>query len=199
MTKNPQLVKLAQRHPAFEALYKAWALPLMKFLVSRMGGDRQAAEEVFAQTVLAAWKGWHSFEHKSTYFTWVCKIGLRKMADYYKDQINDRSHLIYPTVQRLADYESSELSMEEKMAIHQLRVALGQCLNLLPDRSRELLKLKYWQDLTNKAIAQTLGISERAVEGQLYRSRLALKEIIVTEHPELLKSLGHKSLLGLQK
>ena len=196
MRKNPQLVKLAQRHPAFEALYKAWALPLMKFLVSRMGGNRQAAEEVFAQTVFAAWKGWHSFKHKSTYFTWVCKIGLRKIADYYRDQINHRSHLVYPTLQRLSDYESSELSMDEKMAIRQLRAALGQCLNLLPDEKRQLLKLKYWQDLTNCTIAETLGISERAVEGKLYRSRLALREIIVSEHPELLESPKHKSRLN---
>lgn len=199
MHKNPQLSKLAKRHPTFEAMYKVWALPLMKFLVSRMGGDRQAAEEVFAQTIFAAWKGWHSFEHKSTYFTWICKIGLRKVADYYRDQINDRSHLIYPTVQKLAAYESSELSMEEKLAIHELRVALGECLNLLPDEKRQLLKLKYWQDQTNQAIAETLGISERAVEGKLYRSRLALREIIAAEHPELLNSPKRRFQLGFQK
>src|SRR3990167_8673681 len=53
----------------FQVIYKKLALPLTKFIVKRVGGDQDAVEEVFSRTLEAAWKGWNSFEHKSTYFT----------------------------------------------------------------------------------------------------------------------------------
>lgn len=163
---------------AFQVVYKRLALPLMKFIVKRVGGDQEAAEEVFSRTVTAAWKGWNTFERRSSYFTWLCRIALNKAADYYRDQVNQRSKIITPTLKRLAQYKSDELSPEKKLILEELRQNVGECLDLLPADKRRLLWLKYWKELTNHEIAKLLGISERAVEGRLYRARAAMAEII---------------------
>ena len=154
------------------------ALPLTKFIVKRVGGDQDAVEEVFSRTLEAAWKGWNSFEHKSTYFTWLCRIALNKAADYYRDQVNERSRIITPTFKRLAEYKSSELSPEEYLVLEELKVGVNDCLNLLPYKTRRLLWLRYWKELTLFEIAKMMGISERAVEGRLYRARATMEEII---------------------
>ena len=38
-------------HKSFVIAYRNFALPLMKFIVKRLGGNQEAAEEVFARTV----------------------------------------------------------------------------------------------------------------------------------------------------
>ena len=162
----------------FQVIYKKLALPLTKFIVKRVGGDQDAVEEVFSRTLEAAWKGWNSFEHKSTYFTWLCRIALNKAADYYRDQVNERSRIITPTFKRLAEYKSSELSPEEYLVLEELKVGVNDCLNLLPYKTRRLLWLRYWKELTLFEIAKMMGISERAVEGRLYRARATMEEII---------------------
>jgi RNA polymerase sigma-70 factor, ECF subfamily len=187
MDQTPrQAKKLARKHQSFAALYKIFALPLMKFLVKKMGGNQQAAEEVFSRTIVAAWEGWHTFENKSSYFTWVCRIGLNKMADYYREQVHQRSVLVVPTLETLANIKDKGLLPEEKLALMELRASIRECLAILPPEKRRLIYLRFWQELTIKKIAGILGISERAAEGQLYRAKLTLKEVISTKRPELI-------------
>ena len=151
-----------------------------------MSGDSQAAEEVFARTWSAAWQGFSQFRHKSSYFTWICRIGLNKIADYWHDQINDNSRWVAPLLKEWGTGDTRSLSPEEKMTLAELRASLRECMNLLPDNKRRLLQFHYWYDLTLKEIATKLGVSERAVEGRLYRAKKVLKKILHTEHPELL-------------
>ena len=180
---SPQDKSLKYRTFAF--LYRKFQLPLMKFIVKRMGGNQEAAEEVFSQTVEAALKGWYTFEHKSTYFTWVCRIALNKMADYYRHQINERSIFIAPGFEILAKIGSNQLNPEERMALDELKKCVLECIMLLPPGKRRLLYLKYWKDLSHKEIAKLMGLTERAVEGQLYRAKQTLKTVIQQTYPEL--------------
>lgn len=185
MTKSPHCSSaiLSQKHQSFATLYKSFALPLMKFLVKRVGGDQKAAEEVFSQTIVAAWQGWNTFESRSSYFTWVCKIGLNKIADYYRSQVNQRSTFIAPTLENLADIKENRLNPEEKIVLQELKNSVKNCLMLLPAEKRQLLYLRYWEELTLGEIAKLLGITERAAEGKLYRARLAFREIYSATYP----------------
>lgn len=157
----------------------------MKFLISRMGGNKEAAEEVFSQTVVAAWRGWHTFEHKSSYFTWVCRIGLNKMADYYREEINRRSTFIVPTLQSWANIKDNNLLPDEKLALDELKNAVRNCLLLLPEDKRKLLYLRYWKGLSLKEISQVYAVSERSIEGKLYRARADFREIVQNKYPNL--------------
>jgi RNA polymerase sigma-70 factor, ECF subfamily len=169
MRRNP--------HIPFENVYKKLALPLTKFVVKRIGGNEEAVDEVLSDTMTAAWKSWNSFEHKSSYFTWLCRIALNKIADYYRDQININSGIVVPLFGNLNIPDDKSLTPEEKISLQELRKSVDSCLNLLPYEKRRLLWLKYWEDLSYNEIAKILGISERAVEGRLYRAKDAFSEI----------------------
>jgi len=161
----------------FENVYKKLALPLTKFVVKHIGGNEEAVDEVLSATMTAAWKGWHSFEHKSSYFTWLCRIALNKIADYYRDQVNNNSGIIVPLFGNLNIPDDKSLSPEEKISLQELRKSVDNYLNLLPYEKRRLLWLKYWKDLSCDEIATILNISERAVEGKLYRARHAFAKV----------------------
>lgn len=158
-----------------------------------MGGNTDGAEEVFSQTIEAALKGWYTFEHKSSYFTWICRIALNKMADHYRQQVNERSMLIAPGFEILANIGSSELNPEERMALEDLKLAVVECIKLLPPEKRHLLYLKYWKDQSYQEIATIMGLTERAVEGQLYRTKQILKLIIEEKYPELTPAYLHNT------
>lgn len=155
----------------FESVYKKLALPLTKFIVKHIGGNEETVDEVLSETFVAAWKGWKSFEHKSSYFTWLCRIALNKIADYYRDQVNRNSGIIVPLFGNLNIPNDKSLSPEEKISLQELRKSVDNCLNLLPYEKRRLLWLKYWEDLSYTEIAKILNISERAAEGRLYRAK----------------------------
>ena len=174
---------------SFVVIYKNLALPLMKFLVKRTHGDQDAAEEIFSRTMIAAWQGMHAFEHKSQFFTWVCRIGLNKMADYYREQIHRNSLLVAPTLEEWANIKNTGLHHEEWIILEDFKADVRECLHLLPYDKRKLLYLRFWRGLTLKSIATITGGSERAVEGKIYRAKMELKEIINLRHPELVKNV----------
>lgn len=175
-------------YQSFEVLYKKFALPLMKFLVKRMGGNQNAAEEIFSQTMFAAWKSYHTFEHKATFFTWICRIALNKMADYYRAQIHEHSIIIAPALEEIAHLEDrNNLSPEEYFVLLELRRSVKECIEMLPEDKKRLLYLRFWKDLSIKAVAEILGVSERSVEGKIYRAKQELKSILSVKHPELAK------------
>ena len=155
----------------FEKVYKKLALPLTKFIVKAVGGNEDVVDEVLSETMTAAWKGWNTFKHKSSYFTWLCRIALNKIADYYRDQVNRNSGIIVPLLGNLDIPNNKDLSPEEKLVLDELKVSVNKCLNFLPYEKRRLLWFKYWKDLSYNEIAKILGISERAVEGRIYRAK----------------------------
>jgi RNA polymerase sigma-70 factor (ECF subfamily) len=162
----------------FAKLYKQFMSPLTRFVFKRIGSDPEMADQIVTETFTAAWKGYKTFKHKSSFFTWLCRISLNKIADYYRDQINRRSKLIYPTLKQWSKIEDlkgcNPLSMpEEILILNELRDKVNQVLNLLPEEKRKLLQYKYYRDLSYKEISLELKISPRAVEGKIYRAKKA--------------------------
>ncbi len=171
----------AKTHALLTSLYQSLGRKILATLLKRNGGDLVVAEQVLQDTFVAAYSSFHTFHHKSSYFTWLTRIALNKMADYYRDQVNRRSKLIVPTLKQLATYEDPSLSLEEKYSLHELQSQVNSCLNLLPYEYRQLLQLKYYQDLSNTEICLQLNLSPRSLEGKLYRAKKALGKLYSSE------------------
>ena len=178
MDKNPHAPH------SFVVIYKELALPLTKFVIKRMGVPEDRAEEVVEETFVAAWRGWNAFEHKSTYFTWLCRIALNKIADYYRDQIHHKSSIIVPLIEALTDVDHKYLSPEETLALEDLKKSVNKCLDSMSPQKRMLLQYRYWYDLSYKEIGKILDISERAVEGRLYRAKEEFSEVYSSKFSE---------------
>lgn len=155
----------------FEKIYKELALPLTKFVMKRMGADEKEVEEVVEETVVAAWRGWNTFQHKSSYFTWLCRIALNKISDYYRDQVNKNSRIVVPIIEAFTEADPKSLSPEESLILNELKKSVNRCLDLMSPEKRKLLHFRYWYNLSYGEIGKILGISERAVEGQIYRAK----------------------------
>ena len=150
---------------------------ILRFLLKRSGGDHEAAREAVQETWVAALKSYHTFRHKSSYFTWLCKIALNKLADYYRGQVRHQSHFVVPAVEKFNSIFDPSISLEEKLTLDELRNKVNACLNLLPPEYRQLLQLRYYEQLSNRQISLQLRLSIRSLEGKLYRAKKLLAKI----------------------
>ena len=169
------------------AIYKELLLPVTKFVIKRMGASEKEAEEVVEETFVSAWRGWNSFEHKSSYFTWLCRISLNKISDYYRDQINKKSRIIVPIIDALTEADTKSLSPDEALALKDLRKSVNKCLDSMNPEKRKLLQFRYWYDLSYSEIAKILDTSERAVEGRIYRAKEEFEKVWLSfsnSHPK---------------
>jgi RNA polymerase sigma-70 factor (ECF subfamily) len=169
----------------FSSLYSRFGQNVLKFVLKRNGGDLEAAEEILQDTFVAAFKSFHTFRHKSSYFTWLCKIALNKLADYYREQVHATSKIVVPSLKQLNSLLDPSLSLEEKLSLDELRQSVNACLDLLPPEHRRLLHLKYYQQLSGKELCVKLQLTPRQLEGRLYRARHALAKVVSSLYPHL--------------
>ena len=165
------------KDPWFDEQYHKYSPILYKFIAKHLRKDETAVEFVFEETIVAGWKSYKSFKHKSSYFTWLCRIALNKIADYYHDQVNEKSRFFVPLIDSLTYIDRDNLSPEENLSLKELRTSVSDCLNLLPIEKRQLLWFRYWKDYSYEQIGKMMGISERAVEGRIYRAKEEFAEV----------------------
>ncbi len=171
---------------SFENVYTTISSPLTKFIAKKLGSDPEALDEIFARTICAAWKGWGTFRNKSGYLTWFCAIAIKKIADYYREQVHTNSVMISPFLESMAfELQDNDYSPEEITILHEVRASIRECVKLIPPEKRQLIYLRFWGNLTIKEIAKAMNAGERSVEGKLYRAKRLLKQVLESNHPDL--------------
>ncbi|MFC1622212.1 RNA polymerase sigma factor [Patescibacteria group bacterium] len=165
----------------FVLLYRKFAKPLLKFLLKRYNLPLSEAEEIAQETWVAAYKSYHTFENRSKFFTWLCKIAMCRTADYYRKFVNRKSGLISPSLEKLNNLVSSELTPEEEFSLLEVKRNVKRGLRLLPENYKKVLILRYYYDCSYAEIAKELRISVRAVEGRLYRAKKELAVVLARD------------------
>ena len=85
--------------------------------------------------------------------------------------------------QRLSNSGHTEPTTPEAQIVMQSEhEAVLDALGTLSDRDQEILRLKTWEEMPNADIAVALGISERAVEMRIRRSRKRLAAAYERRH-----------------
>lgn len=150
---------------------------VLRLLLKRSGGDVEAAREALQDAWVAALKSYKTFNHKASYFTWVSKIALNKLADYYRGQVRRKSRIFVPSIDKFNELVSPQISIEEKLSLDELKLSVNACLNSLPTEYRQLLHLRYYERLSLQKISLALNIPVRSIEGKLYRAKKKLAQI----------------------
>lgn len=164
---------------AFTLLMRRHKEGLYRF-VRRYVGDADAAMEVVQESFVAAWRALRRFDGRRPFPIWLRAIALNKCRDRGRRQL----------VRRLAfgdkDAESAEAQRqadpspdgEAQLLEKQRRAALDRALARLPGKLKEPLLLTYFEDLSQQAAADLLGVSVKTIETRVYRARQRLAELI---------------------
>jgi len=124
--------------------------------------DHQVAEDLTATTFEKAWRSRNQYRRdRSGFSTWLFTIARNVAVDYYRRRRTD--------VSLQADLPSDAVSLGEAQQHRDDIQQLKRLLAPLPPRERELVALKYGAGLTNRAIAQLVGLSETNVGTILHR------------------------------
>lgn len=158
---------------ALDELYARHGRAILGFLMAHLRDNRQLAEEVLQDVMLAAWNHARDFRGDSRVKTWLLVIARNRALN----AVRRRS----PTwVELHDDYtaydeDTSPLErVERQVQIKNVRLAIEN----LPPHHREILVLVFFDGLSGVEVAQVLGISEGTVKSRLHRAREALRRVM---------------------
>jgi RNA polymerase sigma-70 factor (sigma-E family) len=153
---------------AVTGLYEAHALGLVR-LAYVMLGDRAAAEDVVQEAFGGLYRRWGQLSDKGRALQYVrssvlngCRSALRQPRHA------DIGGVAPPTA---ASAETAALASEERREVM-------HALQLLPDRQREVLVLRFYLDEPEAEIARIMGIRPSTVRSTTSRALTALGRML---------------------
>jgi RNA polymerase sigma-70 factor (ECF subfamily) len=164
-TDNPAgLVAEARRDPAaFAALYDRFVQPVYRYLYRRTGSAADA-EDLTAQTFLAALEALPRYREQGFFAAWLFAIARSKAADYFRGA---KPHAPLELAESRVALEAGD-PLNRMVQREDLR-RLSDLLASLTDDEHELIRLRYVAELTFGEIAAVLGKREDAVKKAIYR------------------------------
>ena len=141
-------------------------------------------EDLVQETFLKAYGRLDSFQHQSSFFTWLYRIAVNTILDSMKRRgrspvqaVEDPEVLATPAPTQISG-PSSGIEREEITRI------THEVLDELPEIFRTVLVMREFEDLAYQDIADVLGIPIGTVESRLFRARARFKERLLQKHPE---------------
>lgn len=142
-------------------------------IVARIVGRPEEARDVTQEVFLQVYRSLHGFRQNARFATWLYRIAVNRALDCARGSKRFRWLPLNEAAVMVADPADSPQTAAEKNA---LQDAAQQVLNRVPVQHRDVLVLKYFQDLSIEEIAEILGISETAAKVRLHRARKVFRD-----------------------
>lgn len=141
-----------------------------------LSGDEAEAQDLVQETFLQAVRSAHRFGGRSNVYTWLHGILLNLTRHYHRD----RKRLVYDeelTRQEPAPPDETPNGLDVEMTVG----ALAEALRRLSGPHREVLILRFYEEMTIQEIAAHLGISKGTVKSRLHYAISEMQRLLPGE------------------
>jgi RNA polymerase sigma factor (sigma-70 family) len=153
---------------AAREFYDAYSARVHRFILHALGpGNDADAEDILQDTFMALAEALPFFRGQSSLFTFACAIAHRKTVSFIRSRAR-RGEL-------MKDHTAEVVRLIIEPPPDQ---DLSNALASLSSEHRQVLLLKYVEELTVSEIAAVLALSAHAIESRLARARKALTKAL---------------------
>ncbi|HST80913.1 MAG TPA: SigE family RNA polymerase sigma factor [Kineosporiaceae bacterium] len=179
----------AQREALFEAFVERNSRELGR-LAYLMVGDRDAADDLTADALLAAWRQWDTVRASDYPLAYVRRVVINMAATRIRRMVRERRWLV------MFQNEAMEVAPgTDSAAVVDVRTALLR----LPAGRRACVVLRYAFDLSEQEVAALLGVSVGTVKSQTSKGAEQLRRRLGAPDEAISGSLTDPVPRGVQK
>ncbi|WP_353779031.1 RNA polymerase sigma-70 factor [Winogradskyella sp. 3972H.M.0a.05] len=155
----------------YNAVYEEHSQYLYNFAYYKCG-DTAKAEDIVQEAFIRLWNNCAKviFEKSKAYLFTVANNLFLNHVQHQKVRLNYQRQATSTSKTN----ENPEFLMEEKQFMHKLEAAISE----LTEAQREVFLMNRIDGLTYKTIAETLNISQKAVEKRMHKALVQLREKI---------------------
>ena len=160
--------------PDFAPLYDRHFDKVYNYIRYRVG-DAAAADDVASRVFEKALARLPTFDpRRGAVEAWLYAIARTAVQDHFRS----RRWFSWLSLDVFAERPGRDAKHEDVLAEDESRRELLAALEILGERERELLALKYGAGMTNRAIAEATGLGESSVGVTLHRALKKVKAML---------------------
>jgi RNA polymerase sigma factor (sigma-70 family) len=167
---------------AYNELMRLYRDPIYFMLYEKVG-DQELAKDLTIEALGKAFRKLHMYTPDYTFSTWLYTVARNNCIDYLRKHklptiSIDKMMLDEDGKRNTFDLKSDSPNPEGVMIKKQRIAILRQIVDQLKPKYRDLVKLRYFKELSYEEIATLLEIPLGTVKAQLHRSREQLFKIM---------------------
>ena len=144
--------------------------------------NREVADDIFQDTFLKAIQKLQMRKYSPTgkFNAWMIRIAHNAIMDYYRRQ--KAKHLIDAEgddllIAQMSDKQILETSREDLLANAQVMDDVRNMIDYLPEVQSEIVKMRYYQNLSSKAISEITGASINTCLGRMRYALINMRRL----------------------
>jgi len=164
-----QQARTTDGQAALAALYRRYLTPMYRYFYARTG-DVQRAEDLTAQTFVAALEGLPRYRERGRFAGWLFTIAARRLADHFRQQTT------VALLDNITDWHGPDPPPEALVEHTEQMTCLARAMQTLsPDRA-QAVALHFFSELSVSETARVMGRSRVAVKSLIHRALRDLRE-----------------------
>ena len=168
--------------------FRSYLLLLARARLDPMVRGKVGASDVVQQTLLEAHRDLAQFRGRTVaeQAAWLRQVLARNLANIVRDLRRDKRDVAREQPLQVALDESAarleawlvaeQSSPSQQAEQHERAIRLAEALAMLPEKQREAIVLRHWQDCSLAETGERLGCTTAAVTGLLHRGLRTLRK-----------------------
>lgn len=148
--------------------------------------DEDVANDIFQDTFFRAITviRQHRYSANDKFFSFLCRVAHNLIIDYFRarkseNQIGEEC-LDYANVLQQADLQDA--NVEDKLVASQILKDVKKLMNELPDSQREIVRMRFYENLSFKEIAELTNISINTALGRMRYAIMNMRRMAEENH-----------------
>lgn len=148
--------------------------PLMRYIIAPILPNIQDQEDCLSEAAMRVWKNIEKFDsQRGSWKSWITAVTRNTALNHKRSLASHQS-----TEELSENMPSPKPTPEEEVLRRETREAVLRALQQISSKERTLFYRKYYYLQPTAQIASEMGMTERAVEGKLYRLKKRLRKML---------------------
>ena len=140
--------------------------------------DGDDAEDIVQDALISGYRSIRNFRAESGVYTWLYRIVVNKSKDLLAKSKRARENSMDDSEFQVTD---DRISFEKKVELSDESNYLINKINELEDIYKEVIELRYFEEMSYSQIAEILGTNIGTVKSRLFKAKEFLKHLIMKD------------------
>ncbi len=159
---------------AFQALFEKYSQRIYRFSLGYLKST-QEAEEIVQDVFLRVWKAREELLVERSFESYLLTIAKNTILNTIRKANYEKAYLEYSSL-----HSNKNSLLDEELDFKELDRIYRRAIEKLPARRKEVYRLSRDNGLSNREIANELGISVKTVENQMTAALSAIKKELLS-------------------
>ena len=153
------------------------------FMALKMVNNKDDAEDLMIESFGKAFRNLHHYQPTYAFSTWLFRIATNNGIDHIRKKKIDTFSIDKNIAgsdgdEMKIDIKSSSLDPEEELITEQKKLLVKELVDKLKPKYRQLIEMRYYDELSYEEIAEKLEMPLGTVKAQLFRAKDLLYNIM---------------------